>query len=322
MVDFSALARPEGQRPLRVVACGERGADLAVRLEYANIHCELAELPMDALALLEAGKVEMLLNYTALRDFKTVLDAREKNEVSSESVLRIGVLMPEVLGTYGDTGNAMVLAERARRRGILAEIRSPSPSGSPKASTSTPSAAARTPPTLSPPRNSAKTRALSARSTRAARSSRSRSPVLGHCTGMRGTWRADGLGALDITTDPQGSRSIGEPIPEPLLEGLSAPLTGFENHGGEPAPGPHCPAARARPLRRRQRLPGVSEPGPAAYDGAVQGSIIATYMRPGLACNLELADLLLTRATGPDLAALPVPGVDELRAERLAESRA
>lgn len=79
-VDFSALARPEGQRPLRVVACGERGADLAVRLEYANIHCELAELPMDALALLEAGKVEMLLNYTALRDFKTVLDAREKTK--------------------------------------------------------------------------------------------------------------------------------------------------------------------------------------------------------------------------------------------------
>ena len=40
----------------------------------------------------------------------------------SVSTLRIGVLMPEVLGTYGDTGNALILAERARRRGIEAEI--------------------------------------------------------------------------------------------------------------------------------------------------------------------------------------------------------
>ena len=31
----------------------------------------------------------------------------------SASTLRIGVLMPEVLGTYGDSGNALILAERA-----------------------------------------------------------------------------------------------------------------------------------------------------------------------------------------------------------------
>lgn len=77
-VDFSALLRPEGERPRRVIACGERGADLAVRLEYANIHCELAALPLEALALCEPGAVEMLLNYTALRDFKALLDAKEK----------------------------------------------------------------------------------------------------------------------------------------------------------------------------------------------------------------------------------------------------
>ena len=40
----------------------------------------------------------------------------------SASTLHIGVLMPEVLGTYGDTGNALILAERARRRGIDAEV--------------------------------------------------------------------------------------------------------------------------------------------------------------------------------------------------------
>ena len=62
-VDFSAVKQP-GRR---VVACGERGADLAVRLEYAG----------DALAACEPGRVEMLLNYTAMRDFKVLLDRKE-----------------------------------------------------------------------------------------------------------------------------------------------------------------------------------------------------------------------------------------------------
>ena len=72
-VDFSAVKQP-GRR---VVACGERGADLAVRLEYAGVHCDLIPLPMDALAACEPGRVEMLLNYTAMRDFKVLLDRKE-----------------------------------------------------------------------------------------------------------------------------------------------------------------------------------------------------------------------------------------------------
>lgn len=36
--------------------------------------------------------------------------------------LRIGVLLPEVLGTYGDSGNAEILAFRAQARGIGTEI--------------------------------------------------------------------------------------------------------------------------------------------------------------------------------------------------------
>lgn len=242
--------------------------------------------------------------------------------MSSESVLRIGVLMPEVLGTYGDTGNAMVLAERARRRGIPAEIREVSLSeripesldiytlgGGEDTAQSLAAQKFREDPGL--------IRALDAGR-----------PLLAICASLQvlGHWyrdarnvRVDGLGVLDITTDPQGSRSIGELISEPLLEGLSAPLTGFENHGGGTVLGPH-----AQPLGRvlsgvGNGCPEGSEPGPVAYDGAVQGSIIATYMHgPCLARNPELADLLLTRATGLDLAALPVPGVDELRAERLA----
>ena len=48
-----------------------------MRLEYEGVHCDLVDLPMDALALCEPGRVEVLLNYTAMRDFKIVLDRKE-----------------------------------------------------------------------------------------------------------------------------------------------------------------------------------------------------------------------------------------------------
>ncbi|HQV20314.1 MAG TPA: glutamine amidotransferase, partial [Gordonia sp. (in: high G+C Gram-positive bacteria)] len=40
----------------------------------------------------------------------------------SESTLRIGLVLPDVMGTYGDGGNALILRQRARMRGIDAEI--------------------------------------------------------------------------------------------------------------------------------------------------------------------------------------------------------
>ena len=36
--------------------------------------------------------------------------------------MRVGLVFPELLGTYGDRGNAVVLVERRRRRGIDAEL--------------------------------------------------------------------------------------------------------------------------------------------------------------------------------------------------------
>ena len=75
-VDFSVLGAPAR----KVYACGDRGADLAVRLEYAGVHCELFPLPMEALRACTPGRVEILLNYTALRDFKRVLDSHREAE--------------------------------------------------------------------------------------------------------------------------------------------------------------------------------------------------------------------------------------------------
>jgi hypothetical protein len=57
------------------------------------------------------------------------------------------------------------------------------------------------------------------------------------------------------------------------------------------------------------------------FDGAVQGSVFATYLHgPCLARNPELADLLLSRVVG-ELPPLELPEVTQLRRERLAAPR-
>ena len=74
----------------------------------------------------------------------------------------------------------------------------------------------------------------------------------------------------------------------------------------------------AQPLGRVTRGVGNLD---STVEGAVQGSVIATYMHgPVLARNPQLADLLLARALGVDtaeLAPLELDVVDALRAERL-----
>lgn len=56
-------------------------------------------------------------------------------------------------------------------------------------------------------------------------------------------------------------------------------------------------------------------------DGAVQGSVIATYLHgPCLARNPELADHMLRRVVG-NLPPLDIDEVAQLRAERLAAPR-
>src|ERR1700759_1877842 len=40
----------------------------------------------------------------------------------TDSTVRIGLVLPDVMGTYGDGGNALVLRQRLRLRGIAAEV--------------------------------------------------------------------------------------------------------------------------------------------------------------------------------------------------------
>ena len=136
----------------------------------------------------------------------------------SASTLRIGVLMPEVLGTYGDTGNALILAERARRRGIDAEVVHVGLTEEIPDSLDIY--------TLGGGEDTAQ--ALAADKFRGtsglARALDADRPLLAICASLQvlGHWyedargaRVPGMGVLDITTLPQGHRAIGELVTVP-----------------------------------------------------------------------------------------------------------
>lgn len=265
--------------------------------------------------------------------------------------------MPEVLGTYGDGGNAVVLAHRAKLLGYQSEIIHVSCTDA-------------IPETLDIytlgggediAQTIASRRLLSDRGLeRAVQNGR---PVLAICAAFQvlGTWYTDaegkcteGAGLLDVVTLPQGARAIGELVSHAdgldLATELTEPLTGFENHGGATLLG-----REAKPLSFVTHGVGNGQPGVApgladgasaqagvragrevsreipdgyravvdgkAVEGCVQGSIIATYMHgPCLARNPQLADLLLARALGQSLPLqVPeIPGLQRLRRERLA----
>ncbi|MCV7029282.1 type 1 glutamine amidotransferase [Mycobacterium sherrisii] len=231
-----------------------------------------------------------------------------------DSAIRIGLVLPDVMGTYGDGGNAVVLRQRLRMRDIAAEIveitlDDPVPDSLDLY-------------TLGGAEDYAQrlaTRHL-LRYPGLQRAAERGAPVLAICAAVQvlGHWyetssgeRVDGVGILDATTAPQPERTIGEVVSKPLLAGLTQPLTGFENHRGGTVLGPAAAPLGAVAKGAGNRLGD-------GFDGVVQGGVVATYMHgPCLARNPELADLLLGRVVG-ELAPLQLPEVEQLRRERLA----
>lgn len=231
--------------------------------------------------------------------------------------VRIGLVLPDVMGTYGDGGNAVVLRQRLLLRGIPAEIveitlNDPVPDSLDLYTLGGAEDYAQRLATKHLLRHQGLQRAV-----------QRGAPVLAICAAIQvlGHWyetsageRVDGVGLLDVTTSPQPERTIGEVVSTPVIDGLSEPLTGFENHRGGTTLGPD-----ARPLAAVVK--GAGNRLGDGFDGAMQGSVVATYLHgPCLARNPELADLLLSRVVGT-LAPLDLPEVDQLRRERLAAPR-
>ncbi len=235
----------------------------------------------------------------------------------ADSTVRIGLVLPDVMGTYGDGGNAVVLRQRLRRRGFDAEIV--------EITLSDPVPAELDLYTLGGAEDYAQRLATKhlLRYPGLQQAAERGAPVLAICAAIQvlGHWyetssgeRVDGVGLLDVTTSPQPERTIGEVVSEPLISGLIEKLTGFENHRGGTVLG-----SEAAPLARV--VSGAGNRAGDGIDGAAQGSVVATYLHgPCLARNPELADHLLRGVVG-DLPPLEIDEVAQLRRERLAAPR-
>ncbi len=232
------------------------------------------------------------------------------------STLRVGFVYPELLGTYGDRGNAVVLVQRARWRGIPAELVEVSASDPIPGSLDVYllGGGEDDPMHLAAARLRDSRRAVEHAVDAGA-------VVLAVCGGFQlvghryiaadGTV-LEGLGLLDLEPRAGPTRLIGEVVvdPDPPLPRL----TGFENHWGRTTLAPGL-----APLGRV--VTGGGNGDGAGVEGAIDGRVVGTYLHgPVLPRNPALADRLLAWATDtePDrLAPLDSDLERQLRAARL-----
>jgi CobQ-like glutamine amidotransferase family enzyme len=229
--------------------------------------------------------------------------------------LRLVWIYPDLLSTYGDRGNLLVLERRARLRGLPVEAVELN-SGQPV------------------PRHGDiyllgggedLPQILAARRLRAdgglASAVANGAVVFAVCAGYQliGTVfggaqgePVEGLGIIDIRSGRGERRGVGEVVADVDAALGVDRLTGFENHQGVTTLGP-----AVRPLARVTRGVGNGD----GTEGAYAGRILGTYLHgPALVRNPGLADLLLTWAVGslPPMAQADEAWTKRLRAERLA----
>jgi lipid II isoglutaminyl synthase (glutamine-hydrolysing) len=220
-------------------------------------------------------------------------------------VLRVALLYPELLGTYGDAGNALVLVERARRRDIAAE--------SVVVSMADPLPAADVY-LLGGGEDGPQRQACELlREGSLGSHVRDGAAIVAVCAGLQllGTSFAvegddayDGLGLVDVTTTRGVRRSVGELA----VDVAGRVLVGFENHGGRTRLGEGVTAFG-------RVLQGQGNDG--ALDGFRAPRLWATYAHgPALALNPWFADEILAEVTGETLEPLATIA-DALYAERV-----
>lgn len=223
-------------------------------------------------------------------------------------------LYHDLLGTYGDQGNAEILAFRAAARGLAVELVEIGPGQVvPTGGDIYLVGGGEDGPQLA-------ALELLAADGGLGRAVAGGATVLAVCAGMqmigsslpgRGGAQVAGLGLVDMetryTADP---RSVGEVVVRyhGAIEGDPI-LTGFENHQGLTRLGPGV-----TPLG--SVLAGVGNGLGQHTEGVHQGNVFGTYLHgPVLARNPQLADLVLSSAVGV-LAPFDDPWAHALAAER------
>jgi CobQ-like glutamine amidotransferase family enzyme len=218
-----------------------------------------------------------------------------------DSAVRVGLIYPELLGTYGDRGNAVVLVQRAMWRGIPAELVEVA-------------AGSAIPDSLDvylfgggedDPQHMA---AEGMRASKAAieRAYTGGAAVLAVCAGFQLIGHRyvaadgsvlEGIGLIDLETRAGSPRLIGEVVVEATESrawgpaGPPATHTGFENHGGRTTLGPGVD-----PLGKV--LAGGGNGDGTGNDGALADRFVGTYLHgPVLPRNPQLADRILSWVT-------------------------
>jgi CobQ-like glutamine amidotransferase family enzyme len=209
--------------------------------------------------------------------------------------LRLVWVYPDLLSTYGDRGNLLVLKRRARLRGIeveSVEVNADEPV--PRQGDIYLLGGGEDLPQILAARRLREDGGLTAVASRG---------------GVEGQPVA-GLGVIDLSSARGDRRGVGEIVADVDPE-LGVPrLTGFENHQGITRLGPG-----ARPLAKVTVGVGNGD----GTEGAYAGRVLGTYLHgPALARNPGLADLLLSWAAGP---LPPLDGADEEWARQLREER-
>ncbi len=236
----------------------------------------------------------------------------------SPSRVRIALVYPDLLGTYGDSGNATVLAQRLRWRGMASEVTTV------LAGDATPSGCdlyvvggGEDLPQALAARDLGRPGPLH-------RAVGAGAVLLAVCAGLQivgesfvGPDGVDtaGLGLVEArTVRGDGPRAVGELVVDADPDSGLPVLTGYENHGGRTLLG-----AGVRPSGQVRH--GVGNGHGLGTDGFWSGRLWGTYLHgPVLARNPALADLLLSWVVG-DLAPIDDSVSEDLRAERLAAAR-
>jgi lipid II isoglutaminyl synthase (glutamine-hydrolysing) len=231
---------------------------------------------------------------------------------ASESRLRVCLVYPDLLGTYGDFGNALILTQRLRWRGFEADLIET------RAGEDVPGSCDFY--VLGggedDPQALACAELMRQRSVH--RGLEGGAAVLAVCAGFQiigsrfvaASSDHDGLGLIDATTTAgRGRRAVGEIVVEPDTATGLPTLTGYENHGGVTQLG-----AGTRRLGRV--VVGVGNGVGDGSEGAFGERIFATYLHgPVLARNPALADLILSSVVGT------LPPLDDHEAEALRRER-
>jgi lipid II isoglutaminyl synthase (glutamine-hydrolysing) len=231
---------------------------------------------------------------------------------SGDGSLRVVWIYPDLLSTYGDQGNLLVLERRARLRGIPVEsVRLRSNEPVPRSADIYLMGGGEDRPQI-----------LAAQRLRGdgglQRAVEYGSVVFAVCAGYQllGTefggeegQPVEGLGLLNMRSGRGQNRAVGEIVGE-VDTALGVPaITGFENHQGVTHLG-----AGVRPLATTTVGVGNGD----GTEGAYRDHIVGTYMHgPALVRNPGLADLLLRWAVRRDLEPIDDSWAGKLRQERL-----